>query len=519
MIPKPPFPWEISTGREVAEFERLKKQLVRFWAEVFPRDESEYTSVVVPSLTLDPGELSKLPGAAFYEERLLFLLIRLRNPLARLVYVTSQPIPAVVLDYYLQLLAGVPAAHARARLTLLCAHDGSSRPLTEKILARPRLIERIRVNIADRERAYLTVFNSTPLERRLAVLLGIPLNAADPTLVHLGSKSEGRRVFRGAGVAHPAGREDVRDEEDAVEALEAIQAERPGLHRAVVKLNHSFSGEGNAIVELEGCASASARRAALRGARFATRDESAEAYLEKLARMGGVVEELLEAPGSSSPSVQLRINPRGECFVSSTHEQILGGPTGQIYLGCSFPAREAYRRELHEAGLRIARTLASRGVVSRLSVDFLAREAAGGGWTLSALEINLRWGGTTHPMLALRFLTEGKLDPGSGLFLAPDGAAKYYRATDGLASARYEGLLPEDLVEILTVNHLEYSWRSATGVLFHMIGALSEHGKLGLVAIGNSVEEAQAAYRRTIQVLDHETRFRAPGGPPPAGEA
>jgi hypothetical protein len=29
-------------------------------------------------------------------------------------------------------------------------------------------------------RSYLTVFNSTPLERKLAVLLGIPLNGLDP---------------------------------------------------------------------------------------------------------------------------------------------------------------------------------------------------------------------------------------------------------------------------------------------------------------------------------------------------
>ena len=28
----------------------------------------------------------------------------------------------------------------------------------------------------------------------------------------------------------------------------------------------------------------------------------------------------------------------------STHDQILGGDSGQIYLGCSFPARDDYRR-------------------------------------------------------------------------------------------------------------------------------------------------------------------------------
>lgn len=73
-----------------------------------------YTSVVVPSLTLDERELEKLEGAAYYEERLLFMLIRLRNPHARMVYVTSRPVHPLILEYYFELLAGIPASHARA---------------------------------------------------------------------------------------------------------------------------------------------------------------------------------------------------------------------------------------------------------------------------------------------------------------------------------------------------------------------------------------------------------------------
>jgi len=56
------------------------------------------------------SELSKLEAASFYEERLLFLLIRLRNPQSRMVYVTSQPVHPLILDYYFQLLAGIPAS-------------------------------------------------------------------------------------------------------------------------------------------------------------------------------------------------------------------------------------------------------------------------------------------------------------------------------------------------------------------------------------------------------------------------
>src|SRR4029079_14564795 len=124
----------------------------------------------------------------------------------------------------------------------------SPRPLTQKVLERPRLIERIRHAVHDPSRAYLTVFNSTPLERKLAVLLGIPLNGLDPSLAHLGSKSGSRRVFKEAGIDMPVGIEDVQSPEEAAEALGELKRQRPTLRRALIKLNNSFSGEGNSLV-------------------------------------------------------------------------------------------------------------------------------------------------------------------------------------------------------------------------------------------------------------------------------
>jgi hypothetical protein len=506
MLAAPLLPPDLAPDREIEEFQRLKGRLAELWRLVFPRDDQAYTSVVVPSLTLDGAELAKLQGSTFYEERLLFLLIRLRNPHARLVYVTSQPVHPQVLDYYLEMLAGIPASHARSRLTLLCAYDGSPRPLTQKILERPRLIERIRASLGDPTRAYLTVFNSTPLERRLAVRLGIPLNGVDPELTHLGTKSGSRKVFREAGVECPEGIEDLRSEQEVQDALVELQARRPGLRSAVVKLDDSFSGEGNAIFRYPANASRAALRDSLQGLEFAVPGETHASYFEKLARMGGVVEELLEGPEVASPSVQMRINPLGEVTVSSTHEQVLGGRNGQVYLGCVFPAADDYRLRLHEAGLKVGRVLAAKGVMSRFSVDLLVRrERPDGRWSVSALEINLRMGGTTHPMLALRFLTGGKLDPASGLFLSPSGLAKHYRATDNLCSEAYRGLTPDDLVDILTMNHLSFSHRTETGILFHMIGAISEFGKVGMMAIGNDRREADSIYARAVEILDRES--------------
>jgi hypothetical protein len=508
MLPKPPLPGDLTLEQEIEAFEGLKPRLHELWETVTMRQEEPHTSVVVPSLTLDQAELRKLPGVSFYEERLLFLLIRLRNPRGRMVYITSQPIHPMILEYYFQFLAGVPASHARARLTLLCAHDGSARSLTEKILERPRLIERIRAGIHDRGRAYLTVFNSTPLERKLAVLLGIPLNGVDPKLTHLGSKSGSRKVFREAGVDLPVGLEDLRTEHEVENALLDLREKRPGIRRAVIKLNDSFSGEGNALFRYPEGIRRSDTQDQLRQIEFSVPTETPPLFFEKLARMGGVVEEFVEANEKFSPSAQLRVSPSGEVTIISTHDQILGGPTGQVFLGSSFPAHEGYRLQIQEVAHNIGTVLASYGVVSRFGVDFLVwRNAPDQPWRVTALEINLRMGGTTHPYLALQFLTGGKLDPATGLFLSTTGHAKYYRATDNLKSDTYRGLLPEDLIEILTFNKLHYSHGSESGVLFHLIGALSEFGKLGLTAIGNSREEVNELYVRTLTVLDNETHY------------
>ena len=507
MIPKPPFACDLDLETEIAAFDALKPRLAELWDAIFPGDEEHYTSVVVPSLTLDQGELRKLPGASFYEERLLFLLIRLRNPRARMVYVTSQPIHPLILEYYFQFLAGIPSSHARSRLTLLCAHDASPVPLTQKILERPRLIERIRMGIPDVHRAYMTVFNSTPLERKLAVLLGIPLNGVDPRLSWLGSKSASRQIFREAGVDCPLGMEGLRTLTDVEQALVELRKMRPGLRRAVIKLNESFSGEGNAIFRYPERAGRDPVHDALETLEFAVPSETHASYFAKYAEMGGIVEEMVEAEGLTSPSAQLRINPRGQVVPIATHDQILGGPHGQTYVGCRFPAADAYRQEVQEAALRIGSVLAAKGVVSRFSIDFLAWPGGLRGQQLQAIEINLRMGATTHPFLALRFLTGGELEGRTGLFLSPTGHAKYYRATDNFHSEAYRGLLPEDLIDILTFNRLHYDHASETGVLFHLIGALSQFGKVGLTAIGNTPQQADELYARTVDVLDRETVY------------
>jgi len=510
----------LSASETAARFHQLQMQLRDRWHSMELFDGSDADIVVIPSLSLDQRELLKIEGVHHYEERLLFSLIRLRNPRTRLVYLTSQPLHPSVIDYYLQLLPGIPFSHARDRLLLLSTYDSSLSPLSQKILDRPRLLERIR-HAVQRDRAYMICYNSTEAERDLSVQLDIPLYALDPALLQWGTKSGSRQIFAEAGVPHPDGSNSLWNAEELANAANALWERQPALKRMVVKLNEGFSGEGNAILDLRpiqgvepGAASSEVRVKALQEQfghlKFEAKAETWENFSRRIVELGAIVEAFLEGEEKRSPSVQGRITPTGEVEILSTHDQILGGPSGQIYLGCSFPADEAYRLRLQELGLRIGKNLAEKGAMERFGVDFVAvhqpDQPDKPTWDIQAIEINLRKGGTTHPFMTLKFLTNGRYELSSGLFYSQQGRPKYYVATDNLQKERYQGLLPNDLMDIIAQHQLHFDTSTETGTVFHLIGCLSEFGKLGLTSIGNSPQQAEEMYHRLIRALDEETR-------------
>ncbi len=511
MSQAPPWP-EAGSPEELEAYATLQATVPDLFRTLSRDERIPQTVVIVPSLSMDPRELEKITGFYHYEERMLVNLMLLRQARTKLIYVTSQALDPVVVDYSLALLQGVPRSHARARLVMLDCNDRSAKPLTQKILARPRLMHRIIREIPDLSRAHMVCFNSTELERSLAVRLGLPLNSVDPSLAHLGTKSGCRETFRKAGVEFPFGFENLSTPDQIAEGLAEIKRRDPSARRAVVKLNEGFSGEGNAVFsygDIDGSLSVGELKSQLRpmletSLRYEAPTENWESFSTKYGEMQGVVEQWIEGDVKMSPSVQSRVNALGEAQVISTHDQVLGGPSGQVFLGCTFPARDDYRLAIQRAGALVADQLASAGVIGRFATDFVSVKE-GGGWKHYAIEVNLRKGGTTHPFLTLKFLTAGNYNIEDGLFYAPSGKPKYYYATDTLQNDRYKGLRAEDLVEIAVYHGLHFHGPSERGVVFHLIGALSEFGKLGLVAIGDHPQQARFLHEQTLQVLDEET--------------
>ena len=81
---------------------------------------------------------------------------------------------------------------------------------------------------------------------------------------------------------------------------------------------------------------------------------------------------------------------------------------------------------------------------------------------------------------------------------------RFYFASDNVSNEKYKGLTPHDLINIAMYHSLMYDGAAQEGVMFHLVGALSEFGKLGRVCIGNSPERAKEFYDKVLQVLDHE---------------
>ncbi len=497
-------------------FIRLQQRFHDKYEEIFSDDLAEKTVVIIPSLTLDRKILKSVKGVVHYEERMLCMLLLLRMPRTKLIYVTSIPIDSTIIDYYLHLLPGITGYHAGQRLRMLSCYDSSDKSPTEKILERPRLIRRIREDIRNTDLAHIATFNVTDYEKKLALALDIPVFGCNPDLWYLGSKSGCRELFKQLGIRLPAGYENLRTDADIAGSLAKLKSEKPQMKKAVVKLNDGFSGDGNSIYYYQDSGNADfSAGSILRNLRdnlkVVAADVNYDQYIEKFSGMGGIVEEFVPGAVIESPSVQCRVNPHGEPDVLSTHDQMLGGESGQVYLGATFPANKEYAVEIGAIGKKVADELKKLGVLGRFAIDFISVKQPDGSWHHYAIEINLRKGGTTHPFIMLQFLTNGTYNWKDGVYTMPNGQVRCYFTSDNVMNEKYRGLTPHDLIDIAMYNKILYDGAKQAGVMFHMIGALSEFGKLGLLCIGETVQEARSYYDKTIEVLDRECRVASSG--------
>jgi len=495
-------------------FENLQSRFASQYQKVFEDNLALKTIIVIPSLTLDHEILSKIKGHFYYEERMLCMLMLLKMPETRLTFITSIPISPLIIDYYLHMLPGITPHHARERLTLLNCYDAGNLPLTQKILQRPRLIARIKKSIMNEEDAHLVFFNVTEEEKKLALKLNVPIYGCNPSLNYLGTKSGSRKLFRECNIPLPYGVEDVYTKSDVIEALLKLYIHNQSIKKAVIKINEGFSGDGNAVFYYDGISGDLSdtyqwvESHLKKNLKIVAKKLKHSKFFDKLQSEGGIVETFVEGDIVVSPSVQCRINPLGEIVIISTHDQVLSGENKQVFVGATFPANNEYSAELSALSYKLADVMKNKGVLGRFGIDFMSVKT-GETWEHFAIEINLRKGGTTHPFIMLQYLTDGHFDVENATFTLPNGSSRFYFATDNLYSHTYKGLTPLDLIDIVMHHGLHYNHNREEGVMFHLISALSQYGKIGLVSIGSTPERAIEYFEKVVDVLNKEVeRFR-----------
>jgi hypothetical protein len=477
-------------------FEELQTKLGPAMALNTPGATGEHVVITLPSFSLGESLLhhygDRIPSL---EHRYLVAMLMLhRFDECEMLFVLSEAPRPEILDYYISLVPASRRTSVGERFRVVGLGDRTHRAVAAKLLDRPDLVQRVRDLVGGRP-AYIEPWNVTDAEVEVALALDVPIYGNPPELWPLGFKSAGRRLFAEANVPVPFGQENVCTREHVREAIGRIRESRPRSKGVVIKHDNSGAGDGNVVVDLS--RAIEPQLAAL-----------PDWYVEDLA-LGGIVEERITGDQFASPSVQLDIWPDGVVELLSTHEQVLGGETGQVYTGCTFPADTAYAAELAQHGRRVGERLATLGVMGRASVDFVAARSSGEAWRLFALEINLRKGGTTHPYAVLRNLAPGTYDEDLGRWVAEDGKMRAYSATDNLIDEAWTGLPPSAVIGAVDQAGIGFDDSSGTGVVLHMLTGLAVDGRVGLTAIGHTADEASDLQDATRHAIDRCTRSRA----------
>jgi hypothetical protein len=458
--------------------------------------------IAVPSLSLDLEGLPLPGGLLHFEERMLYLFHLLGQPACRLWFYSSHLIPEEEIAYYLHFLRHVPFSHGRNRLRLQPLMDRENRPLSEKMLRRPALLERLRRQIAKSPNAYLTVYRSTELEMQLAVELGVPIMGTDPRHQQYSAKARARSLFQSLGLAVPPGEVNLHNLDDLAAALVKLQSQgviTVQTPRVVVKQNDGVSGLGNRDLGLmpfwnllvsEHMPPEEKHARLGQALRRHWGDSEGRAFWPRFERLGGLVEQQLSG---DSISVQVQISTLFEVSVMGVHQDILDHH-GR-YRGAVFPAPDPLAHATVARARKVGEELAAQGVQGRVEVDFLVTPD-----DVYALDVNFRKSNSTLSLRTLNLLAGGAYHEGENRYIDASGKPKFVYSSDWLEVGPQAGSL-HDVIDLATEVGLNYSTASHTGVVFHMLGGVSSTGRLGLTCVGEDMEEARSLYAASEQAL------------------
>lgn len=489
----------------------------------------ERTFIIVPGLNHPKiVNLSNVTGLKYYEERMLFFLFLLKYSRTKIIYTASQGFNTDLFRYYLSLISDSEEEieEKLSRLTFIEVSGENDLPLARKILKNKSAINKIAKTISDPKKTFLRCYNPTEDERKLSLKLGVPLFGADQKFDFVGTKSGSRWSFKNSGANIISGYNDLKDFDALCLAMARMVKKSPDDRRLMVKRNYSSSGKGNCIfyvdkflsddkidvkkIPVEDLASSIQKRFK-KCTVFQNPKADFIKYKKKFNESGGIVEKYIEGVIKYSPSTQVLITSSKKAKIVSTHEQILGGPDKQLYLGCIFPSFPTHRKLIIREGEKISSWLANKGIVGNFAIDYVVTYNKNGeNPKVYPIEINLRKGGATHPFRLAYFLTGAKYNPKSGL-LQCGKKPIYYKAVDFIESEKYKGLKPMEIISLINDSTISFKKNTKKGALVYMPGMVEESGRFGAICIGQSYDDVERYYKRLLKIVGEYCEKRITG--------
>lgn len=469
--------------------------------------------VCCPSQEFSREEMSHGVGRWLSGTRGLWESLTVANdPGLAMVMLQAPPVPDSVVRYLLGLRPGSDSAieDRRQRHLLVGIDDDTDVHLSEKLLARPHVLNRLQELIAaargrGQRVADLSCYQSSHRMDAIADALGLAQVETPSATLTWGTKAGSRQIFRSAGVRHPPGTYTVgRDITDLAEQA-ADLCRRHGPGQWLLKINEGFgTGHGNAVCTVDSTNPDVVRAELTHRLVPLTKNVTRGEYLDRVAERGAIVERFMEPPNAGrvrAPSALFFVDGGAgstEIRLLGTHDQLMGGELD--FTGGRFPADAAYRTPIIDMSKVVVDQLVKAGVRGHIGVDFLALELAGGEWDVHALEINLRQTGTTHPNRTVRALVPGTWHADGTL--THDGSPVCYESTDGLVDTAYRAITPEALIARLNSSpDIAFDPGRARGVVPHLWTTLPSFGKIGATFIGRSAADCQTLRKRFVDSL------------------
>jgi hypothetical protein len=455
----------------------------------------KHTYLISSSITMDSAYLKDIKGLIHYDSRSLWEVLHTLHPKANVVYLSSVSIKKNIVDHVLSFFPN--PEELRKRIKIIGLDDRRTDiSLIEKVLSNQEVIKKVKKLIVPNA-TILRPFMTSVYEHELAEILDVHVFGFHPDLTFYQTKSGNRQVFKESSVPHPGGICNIKSEDALISALELLWNNHQEVRRFMVKLDTGVSGNGNAIFNMPMkyehfiLSGIKTRKQiilkALENMEFNAPSMTWESFKEQL-KNGSIVETFIEGEIKDAPSAQALITASGEVEVISTHEQLLCSK-GASYQGSLFPAKSSYRKRLHKYTYEIGSILASKGLRGPFSVDYLTTSNIEGQKELWAIEINLRQGGTTHSFQTAKILSDSTYDEKSGNLIDKKNNKIIYRSNDNFSDVRLKGKLVDKLLKYMKKEKLIFNKKKQEGISFHLLGAMSEFGKIGFTAISTNQKD------------------------------